>query len=177
MNPSFMAMNKAITSMMFGHKHVPKAKGTQETSINGRAFAPGKGVQQEISSEAKEAKVRAHLDNLASEVKARSTYPCSDMVTEANEFEAQRELAAQLRASDLLDKTNTAFKTAQAGRTPHWMPGAFRDIDLANARALDDAQQAEKEAYNTAADAQIDEMRERADNAAVHSGDGRFEAQ
>lgn len=79
MNPSYMASMKATSTMILnaflGIPHKPKAE--KETSINGRAFAPGKGVQQEVSSEEKEAKVQAHLDKLAKEAKARYLYDTS----------------------------------------------------------------------------------------------------
>lgn len=260
MNPSYMASMKATSTMILnaflGIPHKPKAE--KETSINGRAFAPGKGVQQEVSSEEKEVKVRAHLDKLASECKARyldecskypyveeHSYPRSDMVVLMEEAQAQREIesgivdpvdyataeqkrrdritfntkanakvmtalygadnackidetstheqvlealhkdhaayitrqialnrtnyretgidtvkepiepkyptsdlidalhehmaeqeaAEKLHAKDLLDETTKAFKKAQAAHgTPHWMPGAQRDVDLCNAR-------------------------------------------
>lgn len=86
MNPSFMA---AMAGMMKragpGDKKVK-----HETSINGRAFAPGKGVQQESGPE-KEAKVRKHLDQLAAEAKARSVYPYSDMIVLRDEAQAEME--------------------------------------------------------------------------------------
>lgn len=74
MNPSFTAMQKAwaqtMSNLMYGRTHVPKKD--VETSINGRAFAPGKGVQQMLSSEEKEVIVQAHLDKLAAEARGRA---------------------------------------------------------------------------------------------------------
>ncbi len=73
MNPSFMAMLQMkpldIMNVILG-LHQPKAK--KETSINGRAFAPGHGHQQEVSSDEKEAKVQAHLAKLRDDVRARA---------------------------------------------------------------------------------------------------------
>ncbi len=76
MNPSFMAMQKALARLFVlactGKTHEPKPKGKIETSINGRAFAPGKGVQQEVSSDEKEAKVQAQLTKLRDDVRTRA---------------------------------------------------------------------------------------------------------
>lgn len=63
------AIMKSSVAAMMGIPHVSKK---HTTSINGRAFALGHGVQQEESGEVKEAKVRAHLDKLAVEAKTRS---------------------------------------------------------------------------------------------------------
>lgn len=83
MNPSFMAM---LGGMM---KKPGTKKVKHETSINGRAFAPGKGVQQNTGPE-HEAKVRSHLTQLAAEAKARSIYPSSDMVRAMQEEQEAR---------------------------------------------------------------------------------------
>lgn len=243
MNPSYIASMKATSTMILnaflGISHKPKAE--KKTSINGRAFAPGKGVQQEVSSEAKEAKVRAHLDKLAKETEARYAanpydalspaesyeaeeprYPTSDLIDELRDHIAETEEnndRYEALRSLKRDRVRGAMVAARKATNPHWMPGAFRDIDLANARALDDAQQEEKEAFNTAADAKVmtalygsdngakidetltydqvlqklhdthdayierriklnaQETRERAMNAAIHTGDNQFEAQ
>ncbi len=127
MNPSFMAMQKAISASwvkaMMGIEPKPMVKKEKETSINGRAFAPGKGVQQELSGPEKEAKVDAHLAQLRKDVEVRTG----------------------VMGGHAYDRV---------GYT-HWTPNAQRDVDLANARKLDDAQQAEKEKFNTAADDKV----------------------
>lgn len=86
MNPTFPAAMQAIcqsmSNLMRGVEHTPNKK--TETSITGRAFAPGKGVQQETGPE-KEAKVREHLRRLRVDARIRAGYPRSDMVEEMEE--------------------------------------------------------------------------------------------
>ncbi len=142
MNPSYMASMRAASTMMLnlflGIPHVPKTK--KETSINGRAFAPGKGVQQEASSDEKEAKVQAHLAKLRNDVRTRAGIgkvygkpgvdPVSPKVRKAIDDAYQYRVGQEdnARAADLLDKTTVAFKTAQAKRgPPHWLPNAKID--------------------------------------------------
>lgn len=73
MNPTFpaamQAICKSISNLMKGVEHTPNKK--TETSITGRAFAPGKGVQQDTGPE-KEAKVREHLRRLAVDAHIRA---------------------------------------------------------------------------------------------------------
>ncbi len=110
MNPSYMASMKALSTLylsaFMGIEPKPVVKKEKETSINGRAFAPGKGVQQEMSGPEKEAKVDAHLAQLRKDVEVRTGvmgghkyervgYPRSDLIVMAEEEQAERDRIAR----------------------------------------------------------------------------------
>ncbi len=73
MNPTFPAFIKAVTKMstdmMRGIEYDPKNKQLDQT--DGKLFAQKSGPVV-AEAEEKEREVRAHLDKLAAEVKARS---------------------------------------------------------------------------------------------------------
>lgn len=109
MNPSYMAWQQAMIkqSMNFfmGIPHQPK---TQKPVEEGPAFAskdtkkfPRSDLIEMAEEEQKERDTRAHLDQLAKECKERA---------------AEHQLADEIHAKDLLDKTTAAFKASQAKR-------------------------------------------------------------
>ncbi len=71
MNPSYMAFVKALQTSMFnplvGKTHVPKKDQFNQTNE-----FPRSDLIEMAEAEQKERKVRAHLDKLAKEAKARS---------------------------------------------------------------------------------------------------------
>lgn len=75
MNPTFLACQTAIMkasiNMMLGIPHVPKNQQLSQT--DGKLFAQkGDPVAEAEAAEVKEREVRAHLNKLAAEAKARS---------------------------------------------------------------------------------------------------------
>lgn len=144
MNPSFTAMQKAwmttMSNMLFGIEHKPKKAGDKETSINGRAFAPGKGVQQLESSEEKEANIRKHLVKLASEAKAR-------YLKHIAEFPTVREIDAKKRyvetQAEIQRGKADAWQIGVAYSPPHIM----RHQKPYSAEELSSAKKEDREAY------------------------------
>ncbi len=95
LNPIFFPFAKAMQNVWIdaclGIEHAPKAKKDPNT---GAAFAKNVGAQQDEPSDEKEAKVRAHLDQLAREARVRADrdgFPRSDIIVMAEEEQARRD--------------------------------------------------------------------------------------